>query len=508
MHSKRGYLRSISVLIFSLAWAAPAFESNAGGITEARNALYAARYEQAIELYRKYLNQNPTGSEAYYGLVRALLRSHHSQDALAAADEALRSAPGTAGAETAAGMASFRRGDLQKAEEHFRAALKLDSKYPGALVGLASIYSTVSKFKTAQDMRLDAFRNSPDDPELMLAHANTLTGAAHIAALEQVLAIYDPASEEARNLRSHIQTDRALGDRKLRRLVSPYQASRIKMYWIYDGPKRIIGASIHVQINQKQTVRLLLDTGASGINLSPKTAEKAGLGMLQVETTEAKGVGDEEPQELQRYIASEVRAGDVIFADVPVSIFRSARTADYDGLIGADVFQRFLITIDLPNLEMSLEPRPHPAPESANEPEDASDTPPAGFHRAFRFGNHLALFTSVNRSQPRLFLLDSGASSNLVDSGIAHEVASVYKDERLKIRGIQGKVNDTAIATHVSLVFAGFQQDNSALYTFNFDKMNDSMGVGLGGILGLPVLGQLRLSIDYRDGVVRFEKAR
>ena len=508
MYLKSGRFVFACALLCLLACAASAFQSNENALADARKALYAARYDQAVDLYRKCLGENASASDAYYGLVRALLRSHHSQDAIAAADEALRRAPGTAGTEAAAGMASFRRGDLQKAEEHFRAAVNLDGKYPGGLVGLASIYSTVSKFKTAQQMRLNAFRFSPDDPDLMLAHANTLTGADHIAALEQVLAIYNASSEEAHNLRAHIQTDRALGDRKLRRLVSPYQASRIKMQWIYYDPKRILGAGIRVQINQKQSVLLMLDTGASGISLSPKTAEKAGLEMLHVETTEAKGVGDEQPQQLQRYIASEVRAGDVVFADVPVAIFRSARTADFDGLIGADVFQRFLVTIDFFKLEMSLEPRPHPEPESSTEPEDASDTPPAGFHRAFRFGNHLALFTSVNRSQPRLFLIDSGSSSSLIDSAIAHEVASVYKDERVKVRGIQGKVNDTAIANHVSLVFAGFQQDNSAVYTFNFDKMNDTFGVGLGGVLGFPVLQQLRVSIDYRDGVVRFEKAR
>jgi hypothetical protein len=342
---------------------------------------------------------------------------------------------------------------------------------------------------------------------LIIAHVNTLNGEAHIAALEQALAIYDSESEEARNLRAHIQTDRALAGRKLNRLVSPYQPSRVKLYQILDGPKRIRGAGIHVQINQKKTARLLLDTGASGISLSPQIAEKAGLEMLHVDSTDAKGIGDEKPQESHRYIASEIRAGDVIFADVPVSIFSSARSPDFDGLIGADVFQRFLMTIDFPGLEIALDPRPGGLKQE-DQPADAADTLPAGFHRAFRFGDHLALFTSANRRQPRLFLIDSGASSNLIDSGFARESTSVGGVGGVTIRGVQGKVNDAAIANHVSLLFAGFQQNNAAMYAFDFDKLNDSMGVGLAGILGYPVLSQLRVSIDYREGVVRFEKAR
>src|SRR5262249_39577168 len=137
------------------------------------------------------------------------------------------------------------------------------------------------------DLRLQALRYSAGDPELMLVQANVLQGPEHIAALERVLVLVDPASEMARNLRSHIQSDRALGDRKPRRLTSPYQHSKIKLYAVMDGATRLIGAGMHVQVNQKQTVRLLLDTGATGIALSPKAAEKIGLEPIEAESSKA-----------------------------------------------------------------------------------------------------------------------------------------------------------------------------------------------------------------------------
>jgi hypothetical protein len=31
------------------------------------------------------------------------------------------------------------------------------------------------------------------------------------------------------------------------------------------------------------------------------------------------------------------------------------------------------------------------------------------------------------------------------------------------------------------------------------------MGVGFGGILGMPVLGHLAVTIDYLEGAIRFE---
>jgi hypothetical protein len=33
----------------------------------------------------------------------------------------------------------------------------------------------------------------------------------------------------------------------------------------------------------------------------------------------------------------------------------------------------------------------------------------------------------------------------------------------------------------------------------------DGSGVGISGILGMPVLRQMKLTIDYRNGAVRFE---
>jgi tetratricopeptide (TPR) repeat protein len=183
---------------------------------EAQRELFAARFENAVTLYSKIVEQWPAEADAWYGLVRARLGQHRSREAYTAAGQALDKAPQTAGAETAAGLAMYRRGDLPKAEAHYQAALKIKQDYPGALREMASIYSAISLFKSARDLRLKAYSASPDDPRLMLAHANTLKGQEHIAALQETLARLDPASEEARSLRVHIANDRAVGGRKLK----------------------------------------------------------------------------------------------------------------------------------------------------------------------------------------------------------------------------------------------------------------------------------------------------
>src|ERR1700741_353668 len=171
-----------AIAFLAFACSANAVEGAASEqLAEAQKELFANRFENASSLYSKLIEEHPEQSDAWYGLVRAEIGAHHSGKAYAAAEQALAKAPQTAGAETAAGLAMFRRGNLSAAELHFRAALTLKPDYPGALRGLASLYSAVSKPKTARDFRLRAYRQSPDDPELMVAYANTLKGSEHVA---------------------------------------------------------------------------------------------------------------------------------------------------------------------------------------------------------------------------------------------------------------------------------------------------------------------------------------
>jgi tetratricopeptide (TPR) repeat protein len=499
-------VRSIRQLMIGVAIAASAlaFEDSAAELAQAgRSDLFAARYDRAIESYRKALADAPEG-DIYYGLTRALLKAHRSKDAYEIAADALAQAGQTPGGLTAGGLAAFRKGEITEAEKNFRAALKLNSNYGPAMNGLASIESAISNVRTARSLLKQAYTASPDDPMLMLAHVNTLKGNEHIDGLERVLGILDPESEEARNLRAHIASDRALAGRKLRELMSPYEPARIKLVPIQAGNRGVRGFGVRVQFNQRGTATLLLDTGASGISLSPKTAEKVGLELLSDQTSTAKGIGDKAPQNNLSFLASEVRIGDVVFGNNPVSAFRSAKDSDVDGLIGTDVFQRFLVSIDFPGRELSLQPRSAPV---AEQPEDAGPIPD-GFHRVLRSGDHLLIATSVNGSSAKWFLIDSGSSMNLIDSDRAHDFTGVRQDWSTGVRGIQGTVNKVSRANRITLTFAGYRQDNPDLIAISLEKMSDSMGFGITGVLGMPVLSQLKLAIDYHSGVVRFDRPK
>jgi len=139
-------------------------------------------------------------------------------------------------------------------------------------------------------------------------------------------------------------------------------------------------------------------------------------------------------------------------------------------------------TIDFRGMRLLLETYPE-EPDAEGEGADAAASLPPGFFRFLRFGNHITVHTS----------------------DVAKESTKVRADSYTALRGIQGRVDKVSRASQVSLVFAGFRQDNSNLLAASLESLGDAGGVGIAGILGMPVLRQMKLTLDYRNGAVRFE---
>jgi tetratricopeptide (TPR) repeat protein len=471
---------------------------------EAERELFAARYDHAAEIYSKLLHDDPSWGPGYYGEVRALIGAYRAHEAYTVAAEGLQHAPESAEAQTAAGVAAYRRGELGNAEAYYRKARQIDPHYAYALSGLASIHYAVSKFKSGQILIKQAYLAAPSDPRLIAAWASTLHGAELLAALERAFAIYDPSSREERRLRARAAIGKTAGGRPLQRLTSPYQSYDIELVPIGVG-QHIHGLGLRVKLNDSRTVRLMLDTGAPGIAISAKAAEKTALESLSDESTEVHGIGSKKPQEAFAYLAASVDIGNLRFTDFPVEASKAAETADNDGLIGADVFRMFQVAVDFEKRRLVLTPNPDGPP--GEDAVDSSDLP-AGFSRMLRFGHMLTVQTSVNQGPARLFLVDSGSTTNLIDSETAQESTKLQRDYDSKLHGLQGRVDNLSRASKVSLTFAGFRQDNSDLLATSLQGLGDVSGVGIAGILGMPVLWQMRMTIDYRNGALRFEKTR
>jgi hypothetical protein len=180
--------------------------------------------------------------------------------------------------------------------------------------------------------------------------------------------------------------------------------------------------------------------------------------------------------------------GELESENMPVHVFRSANSADYDGLIGSDVFSRFRITIDFPAFKMKLAPFDGPPWDPEADAENSAKLA-EGYWPVLLLGAHLVIPAMVNRKgEGRLFLIDSGSTSTWS-----------------WCEGHWRSGQRSSIANRVDLYVAGLHQQNTDMVAIDLTKMSDAFGTAFSGVLGMPVLGPRRLTLDYRNVGVRFK---
>jgi predicted aspartyl protease len=427
--------------------------------------------------------------------------------------QALADDPDSPAAHELVGEVLFRRGAFAEAESEFQKATKIDPHFALAWWGLARVAECTSRYKTAAQDIQRAHELDPKDPRIFRDWAMRLHGQPHIDALEKYLAMLDPSrqAQEVETIRNHMQLDRALPSRKLNLLATPYAKAEIPLVAL-TSPSRSRYFGLFVILNDVP-LHLVVDTGANGFVIPLRVAEKAGVarlapGFLSGIGSNAKLSGG------YRGIASRVRIGSLEFHDAVIDVSNQESIGAADGLIGSDVFAQFLVTLDFKARKLRLQPLPgsHPAGRSSSSSSDdeLQDPVPAPelrtYSPVFRFGHILLLPTSVSGSRQVLFVIDTGADSSLISYEMAEEVSKISRDDRNGITGINGRVADIYKTGNLAVEFAGFRQKNLGMTSFDMWEQSRRIGTEISGFLGLPALDLFTLTIDYRDGLVNFDR--
>jgi tetratricopeptide (TPR) repeat protein len=444
--------------------------------------------------------------EATLDLARKALLNEGVATAWKLSQQALADTPSSAAAHEFTGEVLFRRGDFKPAESEFRAALKLDPNFALAWWGLARLAECSSLHKTAAQYYDRAYELNPKDPRIFRDRALRLTGPQHIEALEKYLAMADPSrvEPELEDLRQHIQLDRALNGRRLFTLATPYEKTEIPLAPLTSEATHMRIYCLDVKINGTP-LTLQLDTGASGILIPRRAADRAAVERLADATF--GGFGDN--LKLSRGyngLAAHLRIGTVEFKDALIKVSNQEAVGAADGLIGTDVFSQFLVTLDFAVQKLRLNPLPG-YQSSDEELHDRIISPDMRtFVPAYRFGHLLLVPTRVNESREVLFVLDTGSAKTLISYEMAEQVSKINPDARTRINGINGQVADVYQTGDLYLQFAGFRQKNLGMTAFNMWDQSRRLGTELSGFFGLPLLNLFTLTIDYRDGLVNFDR--
>jgi tetratricopeptide (TPR) repeat protein len=485
---------------------------------------------------------------AQVGLVRAMLRQQKIDEALDAVNTALAVQPNAAALLAVKGDVQFRNGEMPDAELSYLAAKKLDAKEVHAYLGLARLYGSYSLYRKAYDMLQSAHEVAPDNIEVQRAWLRMLPRKERLAALEAYLSGPHPDNEEETKwMTEYLEFLKATADKPVHacRLVSKVEQTETKLETMYGANgHRMRGIGLSVKLNDRNA-HLLLDTGAGGIMVSHKVAEKAGL--TPISAVHFGGIGDKGLQSGYTAVADHIRIGELEFQDCVVAVSDKGSVADEDGLIGADVLGAYLIDIDLPGMRLKLSPLPKRpedtvAPKSLNSegeeqanaeqkednvneptPKDQNSPPPtakparrlpkdryiapemADWTKVFRFGHSILVPTSVNNSKSMLFGLDTGAFSNLLSVRAGRQVSKVSSEERVRVHGVSGAVDKVYSSDKATLRFGHFQQANLGIITLDLSTISQHTGTEVSGFLGFAMLRQLEVELDYRDGLVDFK---
>jgi predicted aspartyl protease/cytochrome c-type biogenesis protein CcmH/NrfG len=516
-------------------------------LSDADKALLTADYTKAESLYRSALAANPGDADLTEGLVHALLREQKVQEAADTVKAALDAAPKSAALITLRGEVELRQGEPWTAAQTANDSVKLDPCSPRTQLLIADLARINSLYATARQSLLNAHQLDPDDPEIREEWLFTLPLKQRIAELEAYLAA--PQGDDADELRrlhqylDHMRRQEAEPPRPCR-LVSQSDTAEIPFVLLMRDATHIRGFGLDVKLND-HSAHLQIDTGAGGLVISRSVANHAGLKAFS--QNEVGGIGDEGLRAGHTAYADSIQIGNLEFQNCQVEVVDKGM-GDADGLIGMNVFSRFLVTLDYPMRKLLLAPLPPRPSEQAAAPQklntggedegsDETQAPPAGqagsvasspaaaaakpaphgpydryiapemkdYTEVYRVGQYLILPTGLNFSKIKLFILDTGAWTTTISPPAAREVTKVHSGAPVQVRGLNGEVQKVYSADEITFRFANLAQKVDDVIAFDTSKISKDSGIEISGFLGAATLRQLTIHIDYRDGLVKFD---
>jgi tetratricopeptide (TPR) repeat protein len=466
--------------------------SDDGTLANARHLFREADFPGAVAAYRKAVDSQPS-AEAYSGLVRSLLRADDVKAADESSQKALAKLPGSSLAHAARGDVYFRRGLIPQAEDEYTAALKLDDKSARAWLGQGRVDAVYVHHAKAKAAIAKAHDLDPEDSDAFYEWAIRQPYPENVAALERHLAEFHNDPEAERHEREFKEFVKALAGRKVWVLARDIERTELKMEALTVGASMVRrGYGLRVRLNGRAAVTLLLDTGSSGVTITRKLAEKIGARKLSEQALE--GVGKAGPSVGYKAWVDKVVIGDLEFHDCFVQA-TPREIAEVDGTIGADVFAKYLITLDLAAHKLRLDPLPTRGDEPSNQAE--------AFTQTLSFGHFLLLPTEVGKKAAGLFVIDSGANVNTISPELARLMPEM-RSFNSPMLGASGVVNSAFIADDATMRFAKVSRAGEHISTVDLHSVSKDLGVEISGQIGFSAMENMKLMIDYRDGLVRF----
>ena len=126
------------------------------------------------------------------------------------------------------------------------------------------------------------------------------------------------------------------------------------------------------------------------------------------------------------------------------------------------------------------------------------------YTRIWRFGHNLFIPVLLSDKATGNFILDTGSSTNLITPRLLAQVTKVRYQEGYA-KGVSGETKQIHMGDKAILQFARVRVSSEDIISIPLTNISNSEGTEVSGLIGIKTLVQMKMTIDYRDGLVNLE---
>jgi hypothetical protein len=377
----------------------------------------------------------------------------------------------------------LRQSRFEEADAAYREALNQDAGNVRVHLGLGRIAMLLSDRRGAALHYSRAYQIEPLNPEAILAFASVVENR---DARRTLLRNFVSLSRDVRveDVLRELRIEEQIGTRKATVLRSPYTS-----YILPLSQQQKSGLFLSATLNGSRELRLLVDTGASGVVLNASAAR--GLNLEPLASVKLSGFGSGPLAPAQAALAGVFEIKDFKIENLLLEVSNGELRKDADGVVGLDLFEDFLIRVNGRTRTLELTPfretkRPEPCPDCL---------------KTYRAGGLLLVRGRVNGHMEGCFIVDSGVPYTLISTRL------LSRGRLLNIaEGVQGDQNLLLPSEPFSIQLGQKHFFDSEYATIDTEAISSGIGSDIAGSIGFSLLRDMAWTINYRDGWVKLEK--
>jgi tetratricopeptide (TPR) repeat protein len=489
-----------AVLVATIAvalWAPAAGSSEEKAATHARadELLLGGDAALASEIYAELAASDALDIGSRVGRIRSLLALDRWREALDEATRFAEALPDSPEIATTLGEALLRAGHFEQVDEILSPIVAKiaspdregtsDATLARALIALGRLRDAEGRAPIAAEYLNRALELAPDDRYVIYESAGAAATREEIVArLERYLSLSegdDPDHIEA--ARGKIRFYGMLGERRVWVVETRPDRIEVPLIPIGDGAGGLIGYAVDVKIGSKKPVRLLLDTGSTGLFLLQRIAKKRGFTPIAEETV--FGGGGKKRHVSPRGLFPSVKIDDLAFKDALATTTGREidRTGRFHGLLGLSIFAGYRVVLDLEENLLTLDRSSDPSDEGSPY---------------WAVSGQMLVRAATSVGGGGLFLFDTGATSTTVSLDLARHSPGATLGQRLDVQGFGGSLESAREIHGLAVEFHGLETPGPTINGADLSVRSRLGRVEISGFIGLDLLAGRRIVVDTR----------